>query len=78
MSSLKVIRILFDGAGKRTLGVEYVKGNRLYRLYAKKEVILSAGAVQSPQLLLLSGIGPEQHLRDLGRIDTNIKIKITF
>ncbi len=52
--------------GKRAIGVEYRQGDRLLRARARREVILSASAFHSPKLLMLSGIGPAQHLRDLG------------
>ncbi|XP_026675083.1 glucose dehydrogenase [FAD, quinone]-like [Ceratina calcarata] len=61
-----VHRILFDKQTKRAIGVLFVKNNRMYKIYADKEVILSAGAIGSPQLLMLSGIGPAEHLRELG------------
>ena len=48
-------RILFQG--KRAIGVEFRQGDQLRKLFARREVILSAGAFQSPQLLMLSGIG---------------------
>ncbi|XP_071113299.1 glucose dehydrogenase [FAD, quinone]-like [Haliotis cracherodii] len=50
---------------KTAVGVEYVKDGRLYRVRASREVILSAGAIGSPQLLLLSGIGPKKHLEEM-------------
>ncbi|XP_066580966.1 glucose dehydrogenase [FAD, quinone] [Prorops nasuta] len=61
-----VTKILIDPKTKRTYGVEFVKEGKKQRVYAKKEVILSAGAINSPQLLMLSGIGPSEHLRELG------------
>ena len=51
-----VTRILFEG--RRAIGVEYRVGDRVHRVGAAREVILSAGAVNSPQLLQLSGVGP--------------------
>jgi choline dehydrogenase len=52
--------------GGRAVGVEYrVNGTRTAAL-ARREVILTAGSIASPQLLMLSGIGPGAHLRDLG------------
>jgi choline dehydrogenase-like flavoprotein len=57
-------RILFDG--RRAVGVEILRGGRLERVAAEGEVILSAGAYGSPQLLLLSGIGPADELKALG------------
>ena len=63
-SHAQVTRILFEG--KKAVGVEYLRKGKLHKVYAGKEVILSAGAVQSPQLLMLSGIGPRQHLQETG------------
>jgi choline dehydrogenase-like flavoprotein len=48
-------RILFDG--KRAVGVEYRQGKEVRQIRARREVILSSGAFQSPQLLMLSGVG---------------------
>ena len=53
-------RILFDG--NVAIGVEYIISGNIHKVYAKKEVILSAGSVNSPQLLQLSGIGPKSVL----------------
>jgi choline dehydrogenase len=53
-------------AGKRATGVEFLRFGELRELRAAREVILCAGAYQSPQLLMLSGIGPGDHLRPLG------------
>ena len=60
-------RLILDG--KRAVGVEYAKGGRggqLVEVKAAKEVIVSGGAINSPQLLQLSGIGPGALLNDLG------------
>lgn len=56
-------RILFEG--KRAIGVEYRQDNQVKTVLARHEVILSAGAYQSPQLLLLSGIGDADELKKL-------------
>ena len=57
-------RILFEG--RRAVGVEYRRGGRLEQVRATREVILSGGAINSPQLLQLSGIGPAPLLQSLG------------
>ena len=59
-----VTRILFEG--KRAIGVEYEKDGKTHSVKAGREVILSGGAVNSPQLLQLSGLGPAKLLRDHG------------
>lgn len=61
-----VTQLLIDPSTKRTYGVEFSKNGKRYRVMARKEVILSAGAINSPQLLMLSGIGPRQDLERLG------------
>ncbi|XP_077508663.1 glucose dehydrogenase [FAD, quinone]-like [Amblyomma americanum] len=53
-------RILFEG--KRAVGVEFMKEGRMHTAFATREVILSAGVIESPHLLLLSGIGPREQL----------------
>ena len=72
-------RVLFD-RNNRALGVEYLHGERLYRahsrpnpgpgelrkVYASREVVLAGGAFNSPQLLMLSGIGPRDVLERFG------------
>jgi choline dehydrogenase-like flavoprotein len=57
-------RILFEG--ERAVGVEIARGDELVEIRAEREVILSAGAYQSPVLLMLSGIGPEDQLAPFG------------
>uniref|UniRef100_W4VSH7 Putative salicyl alcohol oxidase-like n=1 Tax=Phaedon cochleariae TaxID=80249 RepID=W4VSH7_PHACE len=61
-----VTNIMIDSVEKRAYGVQYQKAGNTYTVYARKEVILSAGAINSPQLLMLSGIGPKKHLADVG------------
>ncbi|XP_044743190.1 glucose dehydrogenase [FAD, quinone]-like [Chrysoperla carnea] len=61
----QVTKILFDD-NKNAIGVEYIKNGIQYTVRARKEVIISAGAIQSPQLLMLSGIGPKDHLQSFG------------
>jgi choline dehydrogenase len=51
---------------QRAVGVEYAKGRRKREIRCAREVILSGGAVNSPQLLLLSGIGPADEIRAHG------------
>jgi choline dehydrogenase len=57
-------RIIMDG--RRATGVIYRQGEKLVRAAARAEIILSGGPINSPQLLLLSGIGPAKQLNALG------------
>jgi choline dehydrogenase len=57
-------RVLIEGG--RANGVEYRSGGRVHTARARREVVLSGGAINTPQLLLLSGIGPADHLREVG------------
>ncbi len=57
-------RISFEG--RRATGIEYSKNGEMHKVQARKDVILSAGAVNTPQLLLLSGVGPAAELSRLG------------
>jgi len=59
-----VTRLLLDGT--RAVGVEIDRDNELSEVRAEREVILSAGAYQSPQILLLSGVGPSEDLELVG------------
>ena len=59
-----VTKILMDGT--RATGVEYLHENQVKQAMASKEIILSGGVINSPQLLLLSGIGPAEHLNAMG------------
>jgi len=57
-------RILFEG--DRAVGVEYLRGGRLHTVRAEREVLLCGGAINSPQLLMLSGVGDGETLRKIG------------
>ncbi|MDV7197013.1 GMC family oxidoreductase N-terminal domain-containing protein [Rhodococcus kroppenstedtii] len=59
-----VTRVVFDGT--RAVGVEYERDGRRQVVRARREVILSGGAVNTPQLLMLSGVGAAAHLREHG------------
>nr|UYG55627.1 glucose dehydrogenase 4 [Geocoris pallidipennis] len=62
----RVTRILIDPGTYRAFGVEYMKDGKVETVFARKEVIIAAGAFNSPQLLMLSGIGPADHLTEMG------------
>ncbi|NBF03919.1 alcohol dehydrogenase [Pseudomonas sp. Fl5BN2] len=64
LSSTLTHRVLLQGS--RACGVEISQDGRVWQLQARREVILSAGAINSPQLLLLSGIGPAEELERHG------------
>lgn len=57
-------RVLLSGG--RATGVAYLSEGREHTVHAASEVILAAGAINTPQLLMLSGIGPAEHLRETG------------
>lgn len=57
-------RILFQGS--RAVGVEYRRNGQVETAYASDRILLSGGGVNSPHLLLLSGVGPADHLRAAG------------
>ena len=59
-----VLKINFEGT--RAVGVNYVKDSMTFTVRADREVIVSTGAFNSPQLLMLSGIGPADHLKSHG------------
>lgn len=60
----QVMRLLFEGS--RAVGVEYLQGGQLRQVRAEREIILCAGAFDSPRLLMVSGIGPADHLQSHG------------
>jgi len=64
LTDAHVTRVLFEGT--RASGVEWIQGGRKQQVRATREVIVAAGAIASPQLLMLSGVGDAQHLREVG------------
>uniref|UniRef100_A0A0B7BKU3 Glucose-methanol-choline oxidoreductase N-terminal domain-containing protein n=1 Tax=Arion vulgaris TaxID=1028688 RepID=A0A0B7BKU3_9EUPU len=58
-----VTRVIIEN--KKAVGVEVIRNGRKYVVHAKKEIVLSAGAIGSPHILLLSGVGPKEHLKKL-------------
>ena len=68
VTNAQATKIVFESGKKplRATGVEYIAGGQNYTAHAKREVILSAGAFQSPQLLELSGIGKASLLKKNG------------
>ncbi len=57
-------RLILDG--RRARGVEYRQGGALRTAHARREIVLSGGPINAPQLLMLSGIGPAGHLQEHG------------
>ena len=64
LSQAFVTRIIF--AGDKAIGVEYIKDSQQQLAYIRNEIILSAGAIASPKILMLSGIGDENELAKFG------------
>ena len=64
VTKAQATRVLIENG--RAVGVEYARGRRRHTARALQEVVLAAGAINSPQLLLLSGIGPAEELRARG------------
>ena len=62
-ANVMVHRILFDG--KRATGIQVESGGEVFNIEAD-QIVLSAGAMASPQILMLSGVGPADHLREMG------------
>lgn len=64
MTDAEATRIVFEG--RRARGVRYARNEIAQEVSARREVVLCGGVINSPQLLMLSGIGPADHLRSLG------------
>ena len=61
-----VLKVNIDPATQQATGVQFERNGIIYNVKATNEVIVSAGAINSPQLLMLSGVGPADHLNSLG------------
>ncbi|TAL65531.1 MAG: choline dehydrogenase [Legionella sp.] len=80
----QVIRVLIEH--HRAVGIEYIRKGKIYHCYATREVILAGGAINSPHLLLLSGIGPattlqQQHIEvkvDLPGVGQNLQDHLEY
>ncbi|KAJ8917309.1 hypothetical protein NQ315_002327 [Exocentrus adspersus] len=66
LTKARVVQILINPDTKEAYGVRYTRNKKYHTAIARKEVILSAGGLNSPQLLMLSGVGPRDHLEELG------------
>ncbi|MCI0516210.1 MAG: GMC family oxidoreductase N-terminal domain-containing protein [Woeseiaceae bacterium] len=71
LTDAKVTQVVFEG--KRATGIRYTENGITHEVGAFREIVLCGGTINSPQLLMLSGIGPADHLRNLGiRVLTNL------
>lgn len=71
-----VTKLLID-ENKNVYGVQFLSYKKLFSINATKEVVLSAGAINTPQVLMLSGIGPSKHLTKIG-IKTVVNAAVGF
>lgn len=86
MLNTTVTKILLNSTSKQAYGVEVLNNDVSKQIFAKNEVIVSGGAVNSPQILLLSGIGPKDELRaaripaihDLPGVGRNLHNHVAF
>lgn len=61
-----VQKLLIDPVTRVAYGVQFQRDNQLFEVHSTRETIVSAGSIQSPQLLMLSGVGPADHLTEKG------------
>ena len=63
---LNALVVAWCSTAKRAIGLEYERGGPVERVEADREVILAAGAVDTPHILQLSGVGEPEHLAQVG------------
>ncbi|XP_063238653.1 glucose dehydrogenase [FAD, quinone]-like [Bacillus rossius redtenbacheri] len=80
-----VTKILIDEESRIAYGVDFHKNEEPFTVRARKEVILCSGSIKSPQILMLSGIGPVEHLAEMGiplvkdlRVGENLQDHLQF
>lgn len=74
-TNTQVTKVLIHSRKKIAYGVRYFSNGKWQQAHAKKEVILSAGALNSPKILMLSGVGPKRDLKALGiKVIKNLKV----
>lgn len=61
-----VEKVLISDDEKRAYAVQYRRHGKIATVRCRKEIVVSSGSIGSPQILMLSGIGPEEHLKQLG------------
>ena len=61
-----VTKLIMNPKSKRVVGVSYIKDGKVRTAACSKEVVVSGGTINSAQLLMLSGIGPKEHLEEIG------------
>lgn len=71
-------KLLLNKSGDQVKAVQFYRNKREHVIKVRKEVILAAGAFESPKLLMLSGIGPEKHLKEKNITVVKVKNVIDF
>lgn len=77
LTESRATKILIDPSTKQAYGVEFLRNRKKYSIKVKKEVILSAGSLNSPQILMLSGVGPRDVL-EKAKIKVIQDLKVGF
>jgi choline dehydrogenase-like flavoprotein len=76
-TNAQVTKVLIEPRKKIAYGVQYYRNGKWFKAHASKEVIVSAGALNSPRILMLSGIGPKHTLRSF-KIPTLKNLKVGY